>query len=186
MSTTCNAPPAPVQRDSQTKAGSSCSGCRTVTRELVTLASFSVYLRRSLVTRVLERGECLCGWPSDTAYIQKRHVQNFLSWYNDEKRRNSNPLKWVQMYNSVFTQERCSNLLHNVVEHGYVLSNILDRFQMIQFVIITKYCTSVVLKLGYSCHLWHFDQKIVTLCLYFYVTLLTQKCKENDTQTDKS
>ena len=36
----------------------------------------------------------------------------------------------------------------------------------------------VVLKLGYSCHLWHFDQKIVTLCLYFYVTLLTQRCKE--------
>ena len=44
---------------------SKCSGCRTITRELVTLAYFSVCLRRSLVTRVLERGECLCGWPSD-------------------------------------------------------------------------------------------------------------------------
>ena len=29
-------------------------------------------------------------------------------------------------------------------------------------------------------------QKIVTLRLYFYVTLLTNKYKENDTQTDKS
>ena len=38
------------------------------------------------------------------------------------------------------------------------------------------YCTAVFLKLWYSCHLWHFDQKIVALCLYFYVALLTQRC----------
>ena len=42
--------------------------------------------------------------------------------------------------------------------------------------------TSVVLNLWYSCHLWHFDQKFLTLRLYFYVTLSTQGCKENDTQ----
>ena len=51
-----------------------CSGCRTVTRKLVTLAYFSVCLRRSLVTRVLERGECLCGWPSDTAYTNSNEL----------------------------------------------------------------------------------------------------------------
>ena len=45
--------------------------------------------------------------------------------------------------------------------------------------------TPVVLNLGYSCHLWHFDQIFLTLCLYFYVTLLTQWCKGNDTQADK-
>ena len=38
----------------------------------------------------------------------------------------------------------------------------------------------------YSCHLWHFDQKIVALCLYFYLALLTQRCKGNDTQAGKS
>ena len=30
------------------------------------------------------------------------------------------------------------------------------------------------------------DQKIVALCLYFYLTLLTQRCKGNGTQADKS
>ena len=49
-----------------------------------------------------------------------------------------------------------------------------------------QYSTAVVLKLGYSCHSWHFDEKIVTLCHYIYVTLLTQRYKENDTQADKS
>ena len=44
----------------------------------------------------------------------------------------------------------------------------------------------MVLKLWYSCHLWYFDQKIVALFLYFYLTLLTQRCKGNDTQADKS
>ena len=43
-----------------------------------------------------------------------------------------------------------------------------------------SYTRAVVFNLGYSCHLWHFDQKIVTLSL-FYVTLLIQKYKENDT-----
>ena len=44
--------------------------------------------------------------------------------------------------------------------------------------------TAEVLNLWYSCHLWHFDQKIVTLRLYFYVTLLTQRCLENDNQAN--
>ena len=49
-----------------------------------------------------------------------------------------------------------------------------------------RFCLNcpVVLKLWYSCLLWHFDQNIVTLCLNFYVTLLTPRCKENDTQAD--
>ena len=42
-----------------------CSGCRTVTRELVTLTYFSVCLHRSLVNSGLERGESCVG---DTAY----------------------------------------------------------------------------------------------------------------------
>ena len=33
---------------------------------------------------------------------------------------------------------------------------------------------SEVFNLWHACHLWHFDQKIVTLRLYFYVTLLIQ------------
>ena len=41
-------------------------------------------------------------------------------------------------------------------------------------------------KLGYSCRLRHFDQIFVTLGLYFYLTHLTQKCKDNETQAVKS
>ena len=54
-----------------------------------------------------------------------------------------------------------------------------------------RQCIAVVLNQWYSCHLWHFDQKIVklwpkncALCLYFYVTLLTQRCLEYDTQAN--
>ena len=58
-----------------------CSGCQTITRELVTLAYFSACWPR--VTRVStgwvtadhksHSGEYLCGWPSDTAYICKNY-----------------------------------------------------------------------------------------------------------------
>ena len=59
--------------------------------------------------------------------------------------------------------------------------NLLFRKLWVQIIL---YCRTVVLKLWYSCHLWHFDHKIVTLYLNFYVTLLTPRCKENDTQED--
>ena len=55
-----------------------CSGFRTVTRELVTLAYFSVCLRRSFVTRVLERGEYMCGWPSDAAYNLYLYIKRII------------------------------------------------------------------------------------------------------------
>ena len=55
-----------------------CSGFRTVTRELVTLAYFSVCLRRSLVTQVLERGEYMCGWPSDAAYNLYLYIKRII------------------------------------------------------------------------------------------------------------
>ena len=38
----------------------------------------------------------------------------------------------------------------------------------------TLYTSAEVFNLWYTCHLWHFDQKIVALCLYFYVALLIQ------------
>ena len=71
------------------------------------------------------------------------------------------------------------------------LPNCIREFLVVLVPVLAKwlaciYCTAVVLKLWYSCHLWHFDQKIVALCLYFYLTLLTQRCKGNDTQADKS
>ena len=64
-----------------------CSGCRTVTSELVTLACFSVCLRRSLVTRVLERGECFCGWLSNTAYttIKNDHILVLYGYINQTR-----------------------------------------------------------------------------------------------------
>ena len=66
---------------------------------------------------------------------------------------------------------------HSYTKYNMILSNVLK----ISFVCNYTVCMllvrrAVVLNLGYLCHLWHFDQKLLTLCLYFYVTLLTQRC----------
>ena len=37
-----------------------------------------------------------------------------------------------------------------------------------------EHFTPEVFNLWHACHLWHFDQQIEALCLYFYVALLIQ------------